>query len=92
MDNGKLNCWDFGGCKIKSQCPVFIESGTDNVHEGKNGGRCCWMILKSLCNGKEQSTIKDKYRNCSKCEFFLMVHQEHGGKLLSINQIGKLLS
>jgi len=92
MNNGKTDCWEFNSCDKKTECPAFHESRTHNVHEGMNGGRSCWMILKSLCNGTEQSTIKDKYRNCSKCDFFHAVQQEHGNRLLSLNQVKKLLT
>ena len=52
----KLNCWEFkkcgrtpGGEKAKDLgvCPVTKEKKLDNIHDGFNAGRACWVSLGS---------------------------------------------
>jgi len=81
----KVNCWEFkkcgrqpGGHKEKElgTCPVTVQRDFDGAHEGKNGGRACWVIAGSLCGGKIQGTYAQKLTNCWRCEFMNLVKKE----------------
>src|SRR5512135_3206112 len=81
----KINCWEFkkcgrqpGGHKEKElgTCPVTIHGDLDGAHEGKNGGRACWVIAGSLCGGKIQGTYAQKLNNCWRCDFMNTVKKE----------------
>ena len=81
----KVNCWEFkkcgrqpGGHKEQElgTCPVTVHGGFNGAHEGKNGGRACWVIAGSLCGGKIQGTYAQKLNNCWRCEFMNLVKKE----------------
>ena len=97
---GKMNCWEakkcgreIGGGKTSELgvCPTAMESRLAGVHDGKFGGRACWVVGGTLCGGKEQGTFAQKYHNCEKCEFYLQVKREEGPKfVLSVILLNKL--
>jgi hypothetical protein len=81
----KLNCWEFmhcerqpGGRKEKElgTCPVAIEKELDGAHDGIGAGRACWAVVGSFCGGKIQGTYAAKLKDCSKCEFMVLVKKE----------------
>ena len=81
----KMNCWEFkkcgrqpGGQKAAELgvCPVTTQRELDGAHDGKNGGRACWVIAGSLCGGKVQGTFAHKLHNCWRCEFMNLVKKE----------------
>ncbi len=81
----KLNCWEYKKCGRESDgknasefgiCPVTEASKGTGIHQGINGGRCCWVVAGSLCKGELQGTYAQKYKNCHKCDFYQLVKQE----------------
>ncbi|MCI5145449.1 MAG: hypothetical protein D3923_07930 [Candidatus Electrothrix sp. AR3] len=81
----KLNCWEVlkcgrepGGEKVTEFgiCPVAVENRANGIHDGDNGGRCCWAIAGSLCKGERQGDYAEKFGECHKCKFYKMVRQE----------------
>ncbi|MCE5213348.1 MAG: hypothetical protein LLF83_01335 [Methanobacterium sp.] len=81
----KQNCWEFkkcgrnpGGEKVKDLgvCPASIESSTDGINSGSQGGRACWAISGTLCGGKVQGTHAAKEGNCLICDFYKQVQKE----------------
>jgi hypothetical protein len=83
----KMNCWQFkkcgrepGGPKVKEfgVCPVITVDDYDGVNGGHNGGRYCWRIAGTLCEGKVQGTFAAKFMNCLTCDFFKQVQAEEG--------------
>jgi hypothetical protein len=84
----KQNCWEFKKCGRqpggeKEQelgvCPVSTEPRVNGTHGGKNGGRACWLIAGTLCQGKVQGTFAQKLGDCLvDCEFYKMVKEEEG--------------
>ena len=82
----KLNCWEFqqcglepGGEKIAALgvCPAAEEYRADGIHQGRNAGRCCWVIQGTLCKGGIQGSYVDKFSSdCQKCDFYSMVKKE----------------
>lgn len=84
MDNLQ-NCWEFkkcermiGGknCNTFGMCPSSINVEFDGTNRGKNGGRYCWRIAGTLCDGKIQGTFASKGESCIECDFFKKVVSE----------------
>ena len=84
----RLNCWEFmkcgrqpGGEKVDrlGVCPASIESRTDGMNSGKMGGRACWAITGTFCDGKIQREFASKMYKCADCKFYRLV--VHEGKL-----------
>jgi hypothetical protein len=83
----KLNCWEFrkcgrqpGGEKVDELgvCPASIESRTDGMNSGKMGGRACWAITGTFCDGKIHGEFASKMTACVDCEFYRIVVYEEG--------------
>ena len=81
----KLNCWEFKKCGREPKgakvqefgvCPATTEKNLDGEHEGKNAGRCCWVLAGTLCKGEVQGTFAQKYKSCVDCEFYKLVKKE----------------
>ena len=87
----KLNCWEYKKCGRQPQgfhvrdlglCPATVETGLDDVHEGTNGGRACWVVSGSLCGGKVQGSFASKLTGCMACDFYAAVKAEEGASYL----------
>ena len=83
----KINCWEYkkcgrqpGGAKVAELgvCPASNNASANGIHEGKNGGRCCWVIAGTFCGGKVQGSYATKLANCIDCEFYKLVVKEAG--------------
>jgi hypothetical protein len=83
--NKKLNCWEFKKCGREPKgsrvhdlgvCPASEEKKLDAVHGGKNGGRSCWILSGTLCEGKVQGVFAQKYKSCQDCDFYQLVKKE----------------
>lgn len=81
----KQNCWEFKKCGRQEGgnhvhdlgvCPASTERKLDGVHGGKNGGRACWVVAGTLCEGNVQGTYATKHKNCTECGFYLAVKKE----------------
>jgi hypothetical protein len=86
----KLNCWEFTQCgreqgggraSERGLCPAATETRADGVHGGVNGGRVCWAIAGTLCDGRVQGSRASKMETCLACEFCLLVLKEEGASL-----------
>ncbi len=89
----KLNCWEFmkcgrqiGGDKVSEygECPVSRNFKTHGLNGGINGGRSCWAIPNTLCQGVDQQDLKSRMRNCGSCDFLHLVIKEEGAGLIRI--------
>ena len=87
----KLNCWEFkrcgrepGGAKVAElgPCPAARRESAHGVNGGINGGRLCWALTGTLCGGKVQGTFAHKLANCMQCDFYQMVRQQEGPRLV----------
>lgn len=85
MINKKLNCWEYQNCGREQNgrrvaelgvCPAALDTSFDGINRGKNGGRVCWAIAGTFCEGEIQGTFADKRDSCVKCEFFKRVNSE----------------
>ena len=83
----KQNCWEFkkcgrepGGSKVAELgvCSAAIETRTNGMNDGLNGGRVCWAIAGTMCGGKVHGSFALKIVDCTKCEFYEKVCKEQG--------------
>ena len=98
----KMNCWEFKKCGREpggrnevamGACPAARERRLDGVHEGRQGGRACWVVAGSMCEGRIQGTFAQKFETCSKCDFYQTVRgEERGGFTFSAVLLEKLRS
>jgi len=81
----KSNCWEYkqcgrepGGRQVQESgvCPAAIETKANGINGGKNGGRVCWAIAGTLCEGYVQGTYALKYGFCLQCDFCQLVLKE----------------
>ncbi|MEJ2696037.1 MAG: hypothetical protein P8013_05260 [Candidatus Sulfobium sp.] len=85
----KKNCWEFKGCgrqpggdrKKEGVCPTALMTIYDGINGGENGGRACWMIAGTRCEGKMQGTFAHKVQSCTECDFYRAVTDEEGQEL-----------
>ncbi|MCI5212553.1 MAG: hypothetical protein D3910_28050 [Candidatus Electrothrix sp. ATG2] len=82
MEKSHLNCWEFMDCgrepngKNVSQygvCQVAIETTLNGVHNGKNGGRCCWIIVEYSPNNSDLPFCTGTAHECINCDFYKKV-------------------
>ncbi len=98
----KENCWEFkkcgrqpGGSRVQEfgVCPASQESQLDGVHGGIRGGRSCWIVAGTYCQGQVQGTFAQKYKNCEICDFYRVVKKEEFPRFeLSASLLNRLKS
>lgn len=78
----RMNCWEFFDCGREPNgkrtrelgvCPAAAKEELDTVNDGKNGGRSCWAVAGTLCEGEVQGSYAQKLGNCLKCDFHAFV-------------------
>ncbi len=83
----RLNCWEYKKCGRELNgknatklgvCPASLDNSFDGINYGENGGRVCWAIAGTFCEGKTQGAFADKRNSCVKCDFFRMVNRQEG--------------
>ncbi len=88
MIEKKLNCWEYKKCGREQGgknfaelgvCPAALDTSFDGINRGKNGGRVCWAIAGTFCEGEIQGAFADKRDSCVNCEFFKKVNSEDEG-------------
>jgi len=81
----KLNCWEYkkcgretGGGKVHEFgiCPATTDFFADRLNEGKNGGRICWAIAGTFCDGEIEGTFSRNKFSCINCDFYQLVVAE----------------
>ena len=96
----KLNCWEFkkcgghfGGEKVSDLglCPAVTEISLDGAHGGDFGGRSCWVLERTICNGAIQGNFEKKKKECEKCDFYEYVKKQEGNNFLSVVTILKII-
>jgi CRP-like cAMP-binding protein len=87
MAQKRINCWEYhccgrepGGKNVTTLgvCPAAIDQSYDGINSGKCGGRFCWAIAGTFCEGKIQGTYAEKQNSCQDCDFFKIVLAEEG--------------
>jgi hypothetical protein len=83
----KLNCWEFMKCgkgpsgngnSKAGICPVATETSANALNGGSNGGRICWIVSETCCNGKVKCSDLHRTSSCFSCEFRYKVTMEEG--------------
>lgn len=59
-------------------CPAAVAEELTGINGGTNGGRICWAVAGTFCDGQVQGTFAIKILTCIKCPFFQLVKQEEG--------------
>jgi len=81
----KQNCWEFKNCgrtpgglreREFGICPVAACSALNGVRGGKNAGRTCWVVARSLCGGEIHCSEGKKRKTCWQCDFIHRVLKE----------------
>ena len=90
MGKACSNCWEVNNCgrqpgSDERVCPVFEATEYDGVNDGQVGGRFCWAIAGTLCQGEIQGSFVEKAMDCMKCEFYKQVVQEQGPKYVVVS-------
>ena len=87
----KQNCWEFKKCGRElggnkaldlGLCLAVIEVSLDGDHDGEFGGRACWVLAGTKCNGHILGTFAQKYKECEKCDFYEYVKKQEGDEFL----------
>jgi hypothetical protein len=82
-----LNCWEYQQCGRErggtavgdaGPCPASTALEFDGTHSGTSGGRMCWSIEGTLCEGCAHATPAQKAAYCAKCAFYRRVQIEEG--------------
>jgi hypothetical protein len=83
MEKNPENCWEYKKCDrgpdAKNSaviCSAATETSLDAIHRGDNGGRACWIIAGTYCNGEIQGDYAKKIDDCKNCDFFKKVMEE----------------
>jgi hypothetical protein len=83
----KENCWEIkkcgrepGGAAVDELgvCPAAVDTWFNGLNHGKNGGRICWAVAGTLCEGEIQGLFAMKIDTCLNCEVFKRVSSEEG--------------
>lgn len=72
-------------------CPAAVETSIDGFNQGKNGGRACWAVSGTMCDGKVQGNFLKKMEACKKCSFFRLVVLQQGRKLQDTREIRRAI-
>ncbi len=84
---GKKNCWEFmdcgreqGGSKTAKLgiCPAANLNKFSGTNKGSAGGRICWSVAGTLCNGEAQGSFAQKFLDCLNCSFYKSVEEAEG--------------
>ena len=75
------NCWEFRKCGRERPnklgiCPAATETNAHTINRGRNGGRICWAVTGTLCDGRVRGTYAEKVLICSDCAFRKKVQEE----------------
>ena len=85
--NSKKNCWEIKKCgkgpakpyEYKNLiCPAATDTTLNGINRGKNGGRICWVVRGTFCNGEVQGTFNKKYGDCILCDVYKLIKKEEG--------------
>ncbi len=86
----KTNCWELKKCGREPGgynvihlgiCPAALEIRTNKFNGVENGGRSCWAIAGTLCDGKITGIFAKDFGSCLRCDFYEKVMLEDGANL-----------
>jgi len=92
----KRNCWEVlrcgrepGGGMVGAfgVCPAAAARRLDGINDGRNGGRACWAVAGTYCDGSVQGSYAAKAQGCVKCHFYIQVCDDQGEDVVTTNGI-----
>lgn len=93
MVKNNINCWEFKKCGLEpggekshlhGVCPAVVGDKYDKINNGHHGGRFCWFVEGTLCDGNKQEGFFEKFEHCVKCEFYLLVEKQENRHLVLV--------
>ncbi len=96
----KKNCWEFSKCGREpggqhvddlGECAAALKKCVNGIHDGKNGGRCCWLVAGTLCEAKASGSFAQKIVSCLGCNFYVTVAKEQGEDIVPDSVVLKKL-
>ncbi|MDU9049420.1 MAG: hypothetical protein Q3M30_11245 [Candidatus Electrothrix sp. Rat3] len=54
-------------------CPAATDDRANGIHNGKNGGRCCWVVISAYYVKDAPGCCASGYNKCVECDFYRMV-------------------
>ncbi len=85
----KPNCWEVKRCgrepggdraAERGVCPAASDRSYDGINGGKCGGRICWAVAGTFCEGRVQGSFAEKRASCLDCNFHKKVQREERGR------------
>jgi hypothetical protein len=82
MPSNRQNCWEYMNCGREPGgdktaefgiCRVASAKHLNETNSGLNGGRVCFAIVGSFCEGEIQGTFAKKFSSCRDCEFYKLI-------------------
>lgn len=96
MPSDRLNCWEYMHCGRepggrhageKGVCPAAADAVFDGMNRGRMGGRICWLVAGTFCDGPVQATFAAKKASCRECLFYKTVQAEEAEGVLHADRI-----
>lgn len=87
----RKNCWEVKECGREPEgkkveelgvCPAALQNNFDGVNNGKYGGRFCWVVAGTFCDGEPGGTFAQKLLDCIHCNFLKKVNIEEGREFI----------
>ncbi len=87
MASRRQNCWEYKNCGREPNgsnieelgiCHAAIDNTFNGLNSGEKGGRICWAVAGTFCDGEVQGTYAEKQVSCMNCDFFSLVKAEEG--------------
>jgi hypothetical protein len=79
------NCWQVMHCgQGGGICRASSEAKLHGIHGGKNGGRACWAVPRTIC--RDRDNLK-----CQECKFYHQVITEQLDYVLDSKSLKELL-
>ncbi len=81
----RKNCWEFMKCGREPGgenadelgiCPAALPGDYNGINKGKFGGRFCWAVSGTFCDGELQGTFARNLINCMDCDFLKQVNED----------------
>ena len=94
------NCWEVklcgrepGGTNARALgvCPAATEFRLHGTNSGRWGGRACWVVAGTMCQGDVQGTFAGKLEGCNECGFRQRVVREEYPNAVSTEDLLDLL-
>ncbi len=58
------------------ECSAAMDSVSNGINDGKNGGRICWAIAGTFNAEAKERDCMAKHLTCMNCDFFNLVKSE----------------